>query len=465
MAEKLERRLEGLFDHHGVLCVFFALIILTMLKAGNIGIIGGMGVMLCCAGLMQGGAKADMWILVPLILYNLFSAAASYVTFKNVVEGYASTQLIFPAVYLMMACMDEGELQLLRRLSALWAGAAACQVLLRFTWQAMDGGMGRAGGMLGNPNAMGIFLVLGWFLLQDGNEDRDGQECSPECGIQRPAAIKSLEPVLLAALALTLSMGSFLSMAAGIGVLAVQKAGRDSRKAALWHGIRVLAKASLAVGTGILMYIGSDQTDGPWICIVIFLYIFALAWQWERFDRFLKKYRAAAAAIAAMGFMVAAAAVMARPNSAYTFLERLAMMKNGLGYFISRPLLGVGPYQWRGLNLYDADPYFNTYHIHNVFVHVGAELGAGALAMMAAVGIRCFLKKKAYVRRAGCAAFLCHNLMDTGFFYPGIVVMAMIMGGEPGSGGRQLKAGTVRALFGGLGAVFAWNLYWYIRMT
>ena len=100
----------------------------------------------------------------------------------------------------------------------------------------------------------------------------------------------------------------------------------------------------------------------------------ALAMCWSTFDRFLRACPRVAASISATGFLVAAAAVTVRPSSLATFAERLEMMRNGMGYLAENPLLGVGPYQWRLLNLADGDKYFNTWHIHNVLIHVGVEM-------------------------------------------------------------------------------------------
>ena len=72
----------------------------------------------------------------------------------------------------------------------------------------------RMGGVIGNPNAMGIFLVIGWFALRYFLEGQEGDEKG-----QGHFLLSSMEPILLAALGLTLSMGSFVAMAAGICVL------------------------------------------------------------------------------------------------------------------------------------------------------------------------------------------------------------------------------------------------------
>lgn len=203
---------------------------------------------------------------------------------------------------------------------------------------------GRLGGLPGNPNAMGIFLVTGWFVLSGCREDQEQDRLS--------GFLACTEPFLLAVLALTLSMGSFLAMAAG---------------------------------TAVLIY---DLT--------------------------------------------------------------------------ANPLLGVGPYRWRFLDMYDGGTYYNTWHIHNVLLHVGVELGLAAMIMLTAVAVRFLCKKKDPAVKAGFAAFFLHNMMDTGFFYLGITAMVLLAVGNPRSGGKTVRAGIMRVMFGGLAVFFTYNLYYYI---
>ena len=159
------------------------------------------------------------------------------------------------------------------------------------------------------------------------------------------------------------------------------------------------------------------------------------------------------------GVLVAAAAVFVRPSALATFTERLEMMRNGLGYIARHPLTGVGPYRWRVLNLEDGDKYFNTYHIHNVLIHVWAELGVLAAGALAVIVLRCLRKRAEPAQRAGFAAFCLHNLMDTSFFYLGITGLTLLTAGNPRQGGRTLGAWTVRAIFILFAALFAFNLY------
>lgn len=345
MGGSLGQTTDRLATHFIVICLFLALFILTWIGVGNIVIVSMLGFLLCIVGLAQGQAQVDLWVLVPLMLYNLLSMASSYAEYGNVTDGYASTQMIYPAIYLVLSYADEGQRRMLHRLCALWAAVTAAAGLGEFIYEAaIRGGAWRLGGLPGNPNAMGIFLVTGWFVLSGCREDQEQDRLS--------GFLACTEPFLLAVLALTLSMGSFLAMAAG---------------------------------TAVLIY---DLT--------------------------------------------------------------------------ANPLLGVGPYRWRFLDMYDGGTYYNTWHIHNVLLHVGVELGLAAMIMLAAVAVRFLCKKKDPAVKAGFAAFFLHNMMDTGFFYLGITAMVLLAVGNPRSGGKTVRAGIMRVLFGGLAVFFTYNLYYYI---
>lgn len=453
--QTLERGLNWMMGHFVVVCLIFALPILTLLGVGDTLTVSMLGLLLCAVGFMQRSAKVDLWIFVPLVVYNLINMASAYAVYGTIFYGYAPTQLIFPVIYLLMACLDKKELCTLKQLCVLWAGAAAAFGIAQFSYFAVAQSAKRLSGLLSNPNAMGIFLVAGWFALLAITQKPDANERS------RPSLLPHLEPLLLAALALTLSMGSFAAMAAGILVLAFEKKLQTSWRETFSYVCQLLARASLGIGSGILMYLAASRTDVPWICLIIVGYLLALMAYWKQFERFLTAYPWISAAIAAMGALVAAAAVAVRPSAYATFAERLAMMRNGLRYLLANPLLGVGPYQWRWLNMQDSDPYFNTWHIHNVLIHVGVECGLIAMAMLILTAFRAFRKKTG--PKGELAAFCFHNMMDTSYFYMGIMGLTMLTVGDPQCGGKKAGGGLLKLLFGCFAAVFLYDLCTYLR--
>lgn len=450
MTSKISAGVDMILEHYVLVIMLLALAALTMGGVGSPDAVGITGLVLCAAGLSQREAKADLWVLGPLAAYLLLGGVSSYITYGHFAGGYTATQSVLPVLYLLMACLDGRDLLLFRRLSVLWAGYVAAHGLAQFLRKALDGTAGRLGGMLGNPNPLGIFLVLAWFGLTAWMPGEN------EKGLL-PALLRRLEPLLLTALALTLSMGSFVALAAGMAYMAAGWLRREGWRAALPRTCRMLAKAGLCVGLGILMYFTARHTGIPWFCLVLLAYLLALMALWERLDRFLRDLPWAAGTMTAFGGLVAAAAVAIRPSSIATFAERLEMMRNGLGYILASPLLGVGPYQWRLLNLRDADTYFNTWHIHNIPIHIAVELGLPAAAALMVIVVHAFRKKGP--NRAGFTALVCHCLMDTGFFYLGTMSLMTATVGEPERGGTRLSTAAVRALFLLAGAHFAYCVY------
>ena len=457
MKGSLERKLDGLTDYYLVVCLFLSLFTMTWVGVGNIVVASLLGILLCIIGLMQQFARVDIWAFAFLAGYQLMSMASSFAAHGNIVDGYASTQMVYLPIYLIMGCLSVKETKLLRRLCVLWTAVTAAAGCLQFVYSTVILGRAwRLSGFLGNPNAMGIFLVLGWIaLLQCRQDPAEGK---------LEKYLPALEPVLLAALALTLSIGSFLAMAAGIFVLFLLERKNTDWKGAFPYACGLLSKASLGIGTGLLLYLAGARTDEPLVCIIPLLYIAALAVYWEKFEAFLKAYPLIPIGVSVMGVLVAGGVVIVRPSSAATFVERLAMMRNGLGYIGVNPLLGVGPYQWRMLNLQDSDTYFNTWHIHNILIHVAVEMGLVAAAFLLAVAVRSLKKEKKAAQKAELAAFFFHNMIDTGLFYLGITSLLMLTASEPGIKGRKLSGSALRWLFGALAVIHIYDLIkWFFN--
>lgn len=454
MSGKLAKGFDTISEHYILFLLAMALMGLTIIGVGDTVTVSLLGLVLCLAGIAIKPGRVDLQILVPLLVYLAVGAASSYHALGNVTHTYTATHAIYPVLYLLMASLEEKELLWLRWFSALWAGYVAANGIGQFIFKAMDGTAGRLGGMMRNPNAMGIFLVVGWFGLTAWMP-------APEEKGLFPALLRRLEPLLLTALALTLSMGSFLALAVGMAIRGLDWARRFGWREAARRTSRMLAKAALCVGAGILMYFTGRNTSVPLLCVGLALWLGMLMFQWEKFDRFLLAYRWFPWLLCIGGFAVALAAVAVRPSAAATFVERLAMMRNAAGYLSVDPLLGVGPYRWRLLNLEDADTYFNTWHIHNVPLHIGVELGWVAMAAVVFLIFRALGKRGRNV--AGFAAFLFHNLMDTSFFYMGITTSALYTVGEPDRGGRRLNAWACRVFFGVFALLFILFFRWHTQ--
>ena len=464
MAKRIEQLSDSLLDHYLVVSLLLALIILTQVGVGNIKIVSLLGLLLCAIGILQRNITVDLWIFIPLVLYTLIGTVSSWRVYGNITDGYASTQALFPVLYLIMACLDKYERHLLKYLCSAWVGFTAIIGISQFIARALfQQRAWRASGFLGNPNALGIFLVIGWFSLlccmaiQEESGNADVQCC-------KMPFLPYLEPILLICLALTLSMGSFLAMAAGIFMLVRKKGQNFSRAETFQYGCCLLAKASLGLGTGILIYLAAARTSVPLSCIPLLFYAAVMVYCWRTYTIFLAQKPRTAGFIALMGILVAAAAIAVRPSSFATFAERLEMMKNGLHYFTKNPLLGIGPYQWRLFNLYDSSKYFNTWHIHNVLIHIGAELGWIALAMLVLIAVCVYRKKNTPEEKAGFTAFCFHNMIDTSFFYLAIFSLTMLTVGNPGRNGQKLGTAAVRVFFSLSAVIFACHLGYSLWM-
>lgn len=90
-------------------------------------------------------------------------------------------------------------------------------------------------------------------------------------------------------------------------------------------------------------------------------------------------------------------------------------------------------------------------------------MGWIAMAMAVLVGLRALCKKKAPSLRAGTAAFLFHNLIDTSFFYLGITGLTLAAAGEPRAGGRKIGGTAVKIIFALFAVLFACSLYYTVR--
>ena len=164
--------LDALLDHYIPACLVLALAAASFLGIGEIPTVSVLGLLLCATGLLRCTAPAppacrvDRASLFPLLLYLGMSALSTLAAYGDTLRGYAPVQGILLPALLLMACLEEKELLLLRRLCVLWAGLLALKDLWSYTLRAVALGTGsRLTGALGNPNASGIFFAVAWFAL------------------------------------------------------------------------------------------------------------------------------------------------------------------------------------------------------------------------------------------------------------------------------------------------------------
>lgn len=441
-------------DNCVALCTLLAVVALSFTGVGNALFVCVLGLMLCVALLTKRSMKLDLWIFIPLLAYIVLSGYASFRTYGTLTEGYVCVQAILLVVYLAIASMDEDEARFLRRASVAWIVLASAIGIGVFVVDAFGGTVSRLGWPLGGANALGIFLVIGWFAL---------------VGLKGDAKIDRIlhhgEPLVLAALALTLSLGSFGAFVIGlIAMLFYAKRGRRW-SAVLGDAAVLIVKLVIGVGTGICLYLAPSWGDLPIFNVVTLAYLVALVAFWPRLEDFLRGHMRLTAPLAVLGPVVAVVAMLIRGSAPATFAERLAMIQNGIGYLGLNPLFGVGPYQWRVLNMMDGDLYFNTWHIHNSLLHIAVELGIVAALMLLVIVVRFFVKRRNPAQRGAFVAFVVHNMLDTSFFFPVNASLLMVAAGSPRTTGVPLYGASVKALagvgtlaFGALAACIAMGL-------
>ncbi|HJB59796.1 MAG TPA: hypothetical protein H9771_09125 [Candidatus Faecalibacterium faecipullorum] len=441
MKEKIERCQNILTEHYLVVLLFLSVVGLVLTGSGSRRLVGLIGCILCVVAFTKGAVKIDPWGLVPMLIYMAFVAFSSLRVDGNVFNGFFNSQILYPVLYVVLAYLTDDEKLWLRRLCVLWFTFVSIVGIMQFVLLALKGNVTRLNAFFGNPNALASFLMIGWFAAVNNAPDEQ------ESGLLA-AVLRRVEPLILAALTLTLCMGSFLSTIVGFLVLLGQK-----KRSCTWgelfsYAFRMTGRIILAVGAGFLLYFAMSLTGTRWLCAPILLYLLFLALFWPMVDRFLRVYRWVGPVVTSTALLMAVPVLLLRTNSIATFTERLQMMENGLGYFFHDPLLGLGPYQWRFYDMADGGLYFNTWYIHNTLIHIGVEFGLVAFAMAVFLLVRrC---RKGGSGLPGFTAFLAHNMLDISYFYPGIAAIALFTTVNPGDRGRTLSrpaAGLFFAVF------------------
>lgn len=148
--------------------------------------------------------KLLVLVLLSLLFYNLISIIGSFVILGSIFKGYPIIHLILPIFYLILKTLNKNETFILQILCVISAGLISFFAILNFLFFDSI----RLSGIIGNANAMGIFLVMNYFLLLYCLRKSTNKMIY--------TLLISIEPLLLIALSLTLSMGSFLSMILGL---------------------------------------------------------------------------------------------------------------------------------------------------------------------------------------------------------------------------------------------------------
>ena len=77
MLHRIEQGLDGLIDRYAAVCVVLALFVLALVGVGDMVVVCLLGLLLCLAGMTRQSARVDLWILIPLLVYDLACLASS----------------------------------------------------------------------------------------------------------------------------------------------------------------------------------------------------------------------------------------------------------------------------------------------------------------------------------------------------------------------------------------------------
>ena len=171
MKNKIENYQSILMEHYLVVLLLLSLIALTIAGIGSRRMVGLIGCVLCAVAITKGPVKIDLWIIGPMVIYEIFNGLSSLRIYGDVFHGFFNTQIIFPVVYVLVAYLSDQERLWLHRLCALWAGFVSIYGIFQFTHLALTGTISRSEAFLGNPNALGSFLIVAWFAAKESEPD------------------------------------------------------------------------------------------------------------------------------------------------------------------------------------------------------------------------------------------------------------------------------------------------------
>lgn len=396
-------------DHYHVLFLFFAFASLTLCGALNNVVISLTCILLSLAGFFAKNIKINPITFSCLSILFLVGVCSSYLTSGYFFSGYAAMWLVFIPMYLILGCLSVDEQNSLYLLMIIWSGIVVGGSMLWYAIYSLSASPGRFDGLVQNPNAMGIFIVIAWFLSFKLDDKR----------------VRFLEPILLTGLSMTLSMGSFLSLAVALLYLMIVYCREDGFKNAFLRICKIGARIVLCFYVGFLFYFSVNNSFPGWVVLLPLIVLVAMMFIWDMLLTFFEENKFVSIIVLCLAICLGVFAIYLRPSALATFTERLDMIQSGCHYLFKNPVLGIGQYHWRVFDRDDGGTYFNTWYIHNAFVHVGVEVGLIAMVCMLVIVVLCFMQfKKSHCM--GWLAFVVHSLLDVGFFYSCIPVFVLL---------------------------------------
>lgn len=316
------------------------------------------GLFLCVIGISRRQFTVNTVSLLALSGYIAWCMLSSFFVKGDAMQGYASMQAILPVLFLLIGTFNSVDKVKLRKVLVVWTALVAMANLLELFVTTFSGGVvTRVSGVFDNPNYTGVFLVLGWFTVLDMQGD------APSSSL-----LSKIEPLILSALVLTLSMGSYLTACVGVLIVVVLSCRGDySFHNVTESFISFVVRAVMGSSPGLLLYLVMTRTTYTWFSVIILVWLIALMWYWEPCITYLRSAACLKCVAVAVGIIGIVIMLVIRPSALETIQERIYMIRNGLGYARNNLLFGVGSFHWHELNLLDSDKCFNSWCVHNAF--------------------------------------------------------------------------------------------------
>lgn len=421
-------------EYSTVLILTIALALYTFFQSDFL-IRNTVSLLLCLYCFVKGKTQIDLWILIPLFAIPVLGLLSTYI---NQLDFYANYTLPFMAlaiIYCVLSYCSQKERDALRRVLIVWGALIGIVALCNYIIQAQQYHAARLNTIIGNPNTSG--LVFAFLLLCFLSYRKKWEE------VRSP--FLCAEPLLITSLCLTLSVSSIASFGVGVVVYFIYQ--KAIYKNPIIHMVSsYICCLFIGFAIALLLYTAANYTNAPWLCIILGLYLVAVSLFWHPLVALINQH-ALFARIGSMASIVAIIALVTlRPNALLSFQDRLAMIADGLTYAGLNPLFGIGPLQWYHYNTTMSGTPFNTFFIHNVFMHTVVELGFFALLCLIILIIRFGTKQHNALGLSLGVAFLLHSLVDTALFIPLVPLVFMLMTAQPQERGIVFSDKAIRII-------------------
>ena len=403
--------LERLEKNYLVYTLFIFLIILCLNKTGIYLIISLLGIIATLLCFIKKESKINKTLLYLLIIYNTFCMISSFITTKDPFTGYVGTQLICTMILILLGFLSNKEEQHLKKLSIIFSLTISILGIILFFIDGFTGNGFRLDILFNNSNVLGIFMVITYFLIKDINNQK----------------LKLFTPLIIVTLALTLSIGSIIALIIGVIILTLTKYKKDSFKSKIFYFLEELSNIIIPYIIGILMYISINKLNSLTFSLILIIYLIIYITQYKKIIAFFKLHKKLNIIIFIFSLFMLLILITLRNNFIATFIERIEMIITGINLSLHNPLVGIGPLFFNMTNALSQTKYFNTYYIHNLWIHNSTELGFLAAILLVIIFIKVIKIKKSPESQAGLIATTIHYFMDVGFMYLGITTLLMIL--------------------------------------